>query len=106
MLKQFFVGFFTAAMLACFAPSSGRADDAKRETDPSKIYTLYRSSPVLLPGDDGDMWRIHVATFDTGDGAAYNQANCLIAARLFAQQPGVTVRYWCEHGPYSGPMHP
>ena len=60
----------------------------------SDAFTLYRSS--LL---DGNM-RIHVATFDTGDGANYNSENCNIGAQLFAAQPGVKVRYWCEKGRY------
>jgi len=59
------------------------------------IYTLYRASPA-----DASM-RIHVATFDASDASsAYNQENCRIAADLFVKQPGITVRYWCEQGPY------
>jgi hypothetical protein len=58
------------------------------------IYTIYRNSAI-----DPDM-RIHVASFDTEDGAAYNQENCQIAASLFRSQPGVTVSYWCEPGRY------
>lgn len=54
-------------------------------------YTLYRGSIV------GDM-RIHLATFDADEGRNYNQNNCQLAADLFQQQPGVTVRYWCEKG--------
>jgi hypothetical protein len=61
---------------------------------PSKtvIYTLYRSSP------DRDDLRIHVATFDAAEDRDYNRNNCEIARDLFAKQPGVTVRYWCERG--------
>ena len=57
-------------------------------------YTLYRGSKA-----DPDL-RIHIASFDTADGLAYNRENCEIAARLFQTQPGVTVRYWCEKGRY------
>ncbi|CAM3534802.1 hypothetical protein THPR109532_14530 [Thalassospira profundimaris] len=45
--------------------------------------------------------RIHMATFDAAENSAtYNQENCQIAADLFSQQDGVTVRYWCEKGEY------
>ena len=56
-------------------------------------YTLYRSSMT------GPM-RIHVATFDSNDGDEYNRENCQVGADLFAAQPGVKVRYWCEKGRY------
>jgi len=58
----------------------------------SHAYTLYRSS-AANPGA-----RLHVATFDAAEGDEYNQGNCRIATDLFAKQPGVTVRYWCEKG--------
>ena len=41
---------------------------------------------------------MHVATFDTANGREHNRENCHIAAELFATQPGVVVRYWCEKG--------
>ncbi|WP_027057386.1 hypothetical protein [Mesorhizobium loti] len=56
-------------------------------------YTLYRGSVT------GPM-RIHVASFDSADGEAYNRENCHIAAGLFQAQPGVAVKYWCEKGRY------
>ncbi|NSZ00530.1 hypothetical protein G6M70_09410 [Agrobacterium tumefaciens] len=56
------------------------------------VYTLYRSSIV-----DGVQF-VHVATFDASGGEDYNRENCSIAAELFARQPGVSVRYWCERG--------
>ena len=71
-----------AALLGCGPKSDG-------------VYTLYRNSPV------GDTMRIHVATFDAADGSDYNIRNCEIAKTLFAEQPGVTARYWCEKGRYS-----
>jgi hypothetical protein len=55
-------------------------------------FTLYRSSVAITDA------RMHVATFDASDGAAYNRENCETAARLFAAQPAVTVRFWCEPG--------
>lgn len=61
------------------------------------IYTLYRSSVTDAH------YRIHIATFDamqSSDTEIYNRENCLLAARLFQQQPGVTVSYWCEPGKY------
>lgn len=57
-------------------------------------YTLYRNSVGF--GTE----RVHVATFDALDGADYNRDNCNIASRLFAAQPFVQVRYWCEKGRY------
>jgi len=57
-------------------------------------YTLYRNS--LL---DVNM-RIHVASFDSKDGEAYNRENCELGARLFMGQPNVTARFWCEKGAY------
>ncbi|PDS27987.1 hypothetical protein CO650_28855 [Rhizobium phaseoli] len=60
--------------------------------DDGRQYTLYRNSFL-----DANM-RLHVASFDSADGEAYNSENCRIAAGLFAEQPGVQVRYWCEKG--------
>ena len=42
--------------------------------------------------------RLHVATFDALDGAAYNRQNCAQAQQLFAAQQGVNVAFWCEPG--------
>jgi hypothetical protein len=58
------------------------------------MYTLYRTSVA-----DASM-RIHVATFDADEGENYNRDNCQTAARIFAAQPRVTVRYFCEKGRY------
>ncbi|HEX9595426.1 MAG TPA: hypothetical protein VF982_00985 [Anaerolineales bacterium] len=55
-------------------------------------YTLYRDSPL------DPVMRIHVASFDTGEGADYNQENCRLAADLFGRQLGVISRFWCEKG--------
>ena len=60
------------------------------------VYTLYRSSSASSMQDA----RLHIATFDAAAGTQYNRENCLIAAQLFQQQPGVIVRYWCEVGRY------
>lgn len=57
-------------------------------------YTLYRNSIL-----DANL-RIHIATFDTSDGDAYNNENCNLAARLFQQQPEVKARFWCEKGTF------
>lgn len=57
------------------------------------LYTLYRGSPA------GPL-RIHVATFDADESNGYNFENCRQTARLFKDQPGVTVEYWCEKGKY------
>lgn len=57
-------------------------------------YTLYRDSMV-----EANM-RIHVASFDTGEGEPYNAENCQVAADLFQSQNGVLTRFWCEKGRY------
>lgn len=59
-----------------------------------QVSTLYRSSLYSANA------RIHVASFDAADGLAYNTENCNRAADLFAAQPGVQTRFWCEIGPY------
>lgn len=76
------VGLLFSSSLSVFA----------QERDP-KIFTLYRNS--ILP----DM-RIHIATFDAVEGAEYNRTNCELGRKLFQQQPGVGVQYWCEPGEY------
>jgi hypothetical protein len=57
-------------------------------------YTLYRNSVLDQSA------RIHVASFDAVERNPYNMENCFVARDLFAGQPGVTVRYWCEKGHY------
>lgn len=68
------------------------------ESSDDNIYTLYRGSPI------SNEMRVHMATFDSNEGGrsilTYNRDNCEIAADLFKSQPGVTVGYWCEKGPY------
>ena len=60
----------------------------------AQTYTLYSNS-LIIPE-----MRVHVATFDAADGDDYNRGNCNIASELFKNQPGVTVKYWCEKGRY------
>jgi hypothetical protein len=60
------------------------------------VYTLYRDSAT----QNGTALRIHVATFDSADGEAYNRENCEVARKVFSGQEGVTVKYWCEKGRY------
>lgn len=74
----------TVAMQAAWAQA---APDAA-------IYTLYRNSVT-----DAAL-RLHVATFDALDGAAYNRQNCAQAQQLFAAQQGVRVAFWCESGKF------
>lgn len=57
-------------------------------------YTLYRNSAL-----DPTM-RIHVASFNTGEGEDYNAENCQVAADLFGRQPGIATRFWCEKGAF------
>jgi hypothetical protein len=53
-------------------------------------YTLYRSSVT------DENLRLHVATFDSSDGEAYNRGNCDQAQQLFQAQPSVKTKFWCE----------
>ena len=52
--------------------------------------TLIRNSVL------NENMRIHIATFDTNAGEAYNWENCQLAAKLFQAQPKVKTRFWCE----------
>lgn len=90
-LVRLFFGAPAALTLAVACAGVTKA----QTTDEGKIYTLYRSSLV-----GGDM-RVHVGTFDAEyEDETYNRENCFLAAALFQQQPGVTVKYWCERGKY------
>jgi hypothetical protein len=80
-----------ALMVFCTVAQAGIAFRVSADD----VYTLYRSG-VGLPAMRG-----HVATFDADEGEWYNRENCEIARDLFAHQPGVTVRYWCEPGYYA-----
>lgn len=73
--------------------------------DGSQEFTLYRNSI------NSTATRIHFASFDTREGGAYNQANCLMAARLMnanmtakAKEEGderdESRGFWCEPGGY------
>lgn len=55
-------------------------------------YTLYRDSMT------GAAMRIHVATFDAGDGEEYNRINCGLVQEQMKRRLEVKVRYWCEKG--------
>lgn len=73
--------------------------------DEGAVYTLIRSSVTDQddPLSEKPKMRIHVATFDAEQGESsdrYNSENCDAARALFAGQPGVRVRYWCEKGRY------
>lgn len=57
-------------------------------------FTLYRSSVV------DPVARIHVASFDTSNGPAYNAENCALVADLLQRQDGIKTRFWCEPGEY------
>jgi hypothetical protein len=56
--------------------------------------TLIRNSVL------NENMRLHIATFDTNAGEAYNWENCQLAAKLFQAQPNVTTRFWCEKGKF------
>lgn len=92
--KQMKKPFLAAILLLTSSPAL--ASEAMR-TIPEATYTLYRSSATV----GGATMRIHVATFDTQDGATYNRDNCEITKDLFQKQSGVTVTYWCERGYYN-----
>lgn len=58
----------------------------------SESYTLYRNSMLDISS------RIHISTFDSVEGEAYNKENCDVASDLFKGSPGVQNRFWCEKG--------
>jgi hypothetical protein len=76
----------TMGLVAVLALSSCNQDQG--------IYTLYRSSIV------GDGQRVHVATFNSKDGGAYNLENCTLVADLVGRQPNIETKFWCEKGAY------
>lgn len=78
-------------MKAAVPLASAIALAACSEAPDRNAYTLYRSA---IAGNES----IYVATFDSTEGAAFNQQNCSEVAILIRSQPGVTVRYWCEPG--------
>jgi hypothetical protein len=70
---------------------SGTSLHASDGTQTGKVvFSLYRSSLV----DSG--MKVHVATFDAGEGKDYNFENCWLAAQLFSGQENVRIAYWCE----------
>ena len=69
--------------VACLASCSPQSGD---------VFTLYRNSPT------DEFMRLQIATFDATEPGNYNQENCEITRSLFAAQPGIVVRYWCEKG--------
>jgi hypothetical protein len=76
---------FATLLLSCAGVYA--ADDS--------TYTFYRNS-VTAEG-----MRLHIATFDTTEGEAYNRSNCEQARELFQAQPGVKTKFWCEKGAVS-----
>ncbi len=73
------------AVFAVLLAACGGASD-------SEIFALYRNSVT------SENMRLHIATFDSRDGEAYNRENCEQAKLLFQAQPGVKTRFWCEKG--------
>lgn len=44
--------------------------------------------------------RLHIATFNSAEGSNYNSENCEVGAKLYMEQPGVKVAFWCEKGEF------
>jgi len=78
----------------CMTSHIALADDER--AGPEETYTLYRSGMM-----NGPNARVHIATFDAKQGAAYNSQNCEIAKMLFTRQNSDTSEYWCEQGYFS-----
>ena len=62
--------------------------------DSNDNYILYRNSVT------DETMRLHVASFDSSEGHAYNMGNCQTAQELFQKQDGVKTKFWCEKGSY------
>ena len=60
----------------------------------NETFTLYRNSVT-----DENM-RVHVASFNTTEGKAYNKGNCEQAQQLFQAQPDIKTKFWCEKGSF------
>ena len=88
---------FLAAVATALALLAA-CDDSKPK---AVVYTLYRNSPTVVGTISGVDARIRVATFDAAESTDYNRKNCELARDLFADQSGVTVRYWCERGKFT-----
>jgi hypothetical protein len=89
--KMKFGSVFLILAMVFFLPSSV---GAASEDD---VATFYRTSPVI------ENARIHIATFDTGQGKdnfKYNWKNCMYTAKLYQAQPGILTKFWCEKGFY------
>lgn len=76
-----------SAAAAVLALASALACSGDKNT-----YTLYRN------GEATDTLRVHVATFDAKEEAAYNRDNCEQARELFQLHPAARSRFWCEQG--------
>jgi hypothetical protein len=74
-------------LLAVLSSCTERASPSAEGT----TYTLYRTSSDKPA-------RIHVASFDAAEDEAYNRENCDVARALFAAQPGIKTRFFCEKG--------
>ena len=77
MIKKLLL-FLAVALVACDSSNN--------------FYTLYRNSVT------DETMRLHVATFDSSEGHAYNMSNCQTAQELFQKQDGVKTKFWCEKG--------
>lgn len=92
MLKYSTIKKIGLILVACALVGCGTQD--------GEVFTLYRNFTLNKDSKVGADARIHVATFDSTDGEAYNRENCEIARVLFQQQPMVVAKYWCEKGRY------
>ena len=73
-----------AVIVALAATACSQSDDG--------IFTLYRDSVT------DDQMRVHVAAFDSLDGAQYNHDNCYRGIEGFRSQITMGHRFWCEKG--------
>lgn len=58
----------------------------------STTYTLYRNTETNTNA------RVHIATFDSDGGSAYNRESCQLVSDLLQLQPGIKTIFWCEAG--------
>ena len=92
MIRPRLIASLLALSSVCCRPVANDHAVADNIVADSVAYTLYRNSNM-----DKDA-RIHIASYDTDEGATFNHQNCEAAAELLSQR--FAEDYWCEIGSF------